>query len=287
MSLLAIIITLLAEQFLGSMEALRSYRWFERYTAWLRPHLPIGNLWDGPLGVITVLALPSLIFIYLFEVIHDFSALLGFVVSVLVLLYTIGPRYLKAQVEAYLDAANRGDQEATGWHAAELLGDEMPSEPMRLNRAIMEKIFYLANSRLFASLFWFVLLGPLGALLYRLSVELEEVYHHSNSGFGAAVWRLRYLFDWPSARVCGLAYALGGSFVDARDVWMSEGHHWEDANRGFLVTTGMGALRCRPDTDDADTGYRLDDVRESLALVQRTLLVYLALLSILILAGWS
>ncbi|MDZ7737260.1 MAG: hypothetical protein U5P41_15135 [Gammaproteobacteria bacterium] len=43
------------------------------------------------------------------------------------------------------------------------------------------------NVRLFAVLFWFAVLGPVGALLYRLTAELHKHYGDVHGGFADAL----------------------------------------------------------------------------------------------------
>jgi len=56
MTFLAILISLFAERFLGSMEDLRRYEGFLAFVRWVRDRLPTGGPWDGALGVVLVVA---------------------------------------------------------------------------------------------------------------------------------------------------------------------------------------------------------------------------------------
>ena len=192
-------------------------------------------------------------------------------------------------VEAFVDARERGDDESAAWHASELLGEEMPEGMNEQTQALMETILVEANDRLLAIMFWFVILGPVGAFLYRYVCTLKRDAQGEESDFTRSITRLHYILGWLPAHFTSLSYALGGSFVESMHYWRSEADKWEDHNRGILVTSGLGALRFHLDADneEVDKLCETDAVKETMALVRRAVLVFLSLLAVLILAGWS
>lgn len=287
MSLIVILFSLIIEHFFGSLEELRRFGWFDYFTAWIRGRLPAGGLWDGPLGVVIVVGLPVLAVALVGWALAEIWIVLGFLFSVAVLLYCFGPRDLEGEVEAYMDARERSDEESARWHATNLLGQEVPEDAAVRTQKIMETVLVQGHERILAIIFWFLLLGPLGALLYRLSRELEDQFHEEELGFGGYARRLNNILAWLPARLCGLSYALAGSFVDAMFYWRQEATKWLDENRGILVTTGFGALCFDPKSDDNSPEDEVDNVREAMALVRRAVLVWLSLLALLTLSGWN
>lgn len=288
MSLIAILISLLIERFLGSLESLRSFGWLQRYSRWLLAKLP-ENSWRGPLAVILILAGPTALVVLLGYALDDLAWLLGFIFSIVVLLYSIGPKDLEAEVEAYVDAMERGDDESANWHASELLCETVEHDNATKNRLIMECILYQAHERLLGVLFWFVLLGPMGALLFRLCSQLRDNQHDSDDDFHAAIERMHHILAWLPVRITALAYALGGSFVEAMHQWREEADSWDDRNRGVLVTAGLGAMRY---DSSADLGAEAESndcktalIGETMALARRAVLVFLMMLALLILSG--
>ena len=55
MALIAILISLMVERLLGSMEELRRFDWFHAYHRWAAAHLAQVRLLKGPLGVLLLL----------------------------------------------------------------------------------------------------------------------------------------------------------------------------------------------------------------------------------------
>lgn len=286
MSLITILVSLLAERFLGAPGELRHFGWFWRWDERVREWLPTAGPWQGAAAVVAVLAVPFILIALLGAWLADLWGLFGFIFAVLVLLYSFGPQDLEAQVEALIDARERDDEESARLHAADMLGDWVPADTRELTRAVMETIFVETHERILGVIFWFLLLGPAGGLLYRLATLLSARYRNEESEFGAAAWRLHQILAWVPVRLTALAYALSGSFVDAMQYWRDEAAKWRDMNRGILVCAGFGALRYEPAGEDlVATG--LEDIRATLSLARRTVVVWLAILGLFTLAGWA
>ncbi len=89
------------------------------------------------------------------------------------------------------------------------------------DRAMLHEEFcrFLISSyfeRLFAVLFWYLLLGPVGALFYHLAfLYRSRVWQHSATHEGELVLRLVYLLEWVPARLLALTFSLAGDFVGA------------------------------------------------------------------------
>jgi membrane protein required for beta-lactamase induction len=287
MLLIAIIISLVVERFLGSMEEFRRYGWFSRYADWLQGIFSSNPYLNGPGGVVLtllpLLALTAVLDAYLehlWVVLH-----LGF--SVLVLLFCFGPTDLEAEVEAYVDAQERGDEESACWHAAELLGGAPPEQSGLLNRRIIENILVEANERLLAVIFWFLLLGPTGALMYRLaSLLAREGSAREIIPISEAALRLHAILAWLPARMCALAYALAGSFVDALHAWRNQTGTWYETTPAVLIATGLGAMGYESDDEELESEHDTSMVHETLALIRRAVLVVLGAVALSILAGW-
>ncbi len=289
MSLIAILFALFIEHFLGSLEELRRFDWFAAFTDRVRGSLPEGRFWDGPLGVLLVIGLPVIGVGLVGYALGELWGLLGFLYAVLVLLYAFGPRDLEAEVEAFADARERNDEDSARWHAASLLGGEVPEESEARAKAIIETILVEAHERVLGIIFWFLLLGPVGAILYRLSRLLEARYREAEEGIGLAAWRLHYILAWIPSRLCAFSYALAGSFVDAMQRWRHEAWRSVDENRGALMSAGFGGLQYDPaEQEDGhpDQQVETENVRETLALVRRAAIIWLTVLAVFTLAGW-
>jgi membrane protein required for beta-lactamase induction len=293
MTFTIILICLIAERFLLDTLTWRNDRWFFRYTEWYRAQSLPNTLQQGTLGLITLLLLPLLAIALIQQVLN--GALWGFLdvaFALVVLLYTLGPKDLDQQVNEYVDAREHDDEQAARDIAGQLIDDEPPtSEPAR-SQAVAEAALQLANRRIVAVLFWFVLLGPLGAMLYRLASWLPKSDQAAQSlDYRLNALQLVHILDWLPARLTAFCYAIAGSFEDALYGWRSyqEQRHSEfsDSNTGILICTGSGAMRLTTLLDETQTGAQVYSYlpKAAMALIWRSLIVFMALLAFISLSG--
>ncbi len=286
MSLISILIALAIEIFYKAVDELRRYDWFYRYTDGFRARLA-GQAWaDGPLGVLLLIG--SVVFgVWLVDAMLDgVAAVFSFLFGIAVLVFTIGLRDLQQQVDHFLDAIEREDGEAACLYAEQLLGHEVSGNPAEVTRKVAQGVVVEANNRLFGVLFWFMLLGPMGAVLFRLSCELKKYLLNPDSGLAAAARDLYRIMIWPPARLVVLGFALAGSFVDTVSRWRSLGDLWRDDSETLLIESGLGAISHEPHEEHAANVPDVECVQQLMALVKRTLLVWLAALALLTLTGW-
>lgn len=296
MSLTIILICLLAERFLLDHQDLRQPDWFNRYSNWFdRQELP-DWMHQGTMGVITLLLPPLLCIALLQQLLGEaLFGIPGALFACLVLLYCFGPQDLDNQVNQLIEATDNGDDSQANAIARDLLADEPPTSDPLFTQAIAESVLEQANRRVFAVIFWFMLLGPSGALLYRLASlmpRLEAVGRET--GALLACNRLMHILDWAPARLTASAYAVAGSFEDALYGWrsLSERHADEFNNNasGILICTGTGALRLTTLLDQErgdEAGSSLHYIaKAAMGLVWRSLIVWILVLVFFTLAGW-
>ncbi len=287
MLLIAIILSLIAERFLGSMAELRRFGWFHRYARFVKQHgdrLPYLN---GPALVLLLLAPLLLLTGFIDYYLTNLWLLFGLGFAVLVLLFSFGPTDLEAEVEAFVDARGRGDEESAIWHATELLGEDIPTHSAQLTHRILDNILVEVNERLLAVVFWFVLLGPAGALMFRLIQQLAVEERGSSDDFADAAQRLHHLLAWVPARICALSYALAGSFIDAINGWRRVTAPWYETTRKVLIASGLGALRYQSgEIEEGNDAQNIAMIIETLTLAKRAFLVFISILALFTLAGW-
>ena len=288
MLLIAIVLSLVAERFLGSMAELRRFAWFRHYTGFVKSWLANQQYLNGSASVLLLLTPPLVITGLLDYYLTNLWFIFALVFAVLVLLLSFGPTDLEAEVEAFVDARERDDEESAIWHASELLGgEELPTHSAQLTLRIMDNILVAANERLLAVVFWFVLLGPAGALLFRLTQQLVQEEGEHDDDFAEAAQRLHHILAWLPARCCVLAYALAGSFVETMQAWRNETAQWPESNRQVLIAAGLGALRYeRGEIEENNSAQNHEMVTETLSLVRRAVLVFISIIALFTLAGW-
>ncbi len=284
MNLISILIALAVETFYRPIQELRRFNWFYRYSDSIYKRLE-GQGWrDGPLGIILVVG--SVVFgVWLVNaMLAGVAAVFSFLFGLAVLIYTLGPRDLAEEVKEFTEASERGDYEASEIVASRILGYDISGSPIEATRHVMEGILVQANVRLFGILLWFMLLGPVGAVLFRLSCELKNYTAHNENGYASAAVDLYRIMIWLPARLVVVGFALAGSFVDTVSLWKSFTEIWRTDSETLLIESGIGAISHEP--HDEEGSPDIEGVTQTMALVKRTLLVWLAALALLTLTGW-
>ncbi|WP_313495157.1 regulatory signaling modulator protein AmpE [Stenotrophomonas sp.] len=271
------------------MASLRDWRWFGRWLGWLRAQQV-----ESP-GRYTVLLaiLPCVLLVGLMQWIlaERLFGLPSLVFGVVLLALCWGPRDLDRDVEAVIDA-----EDAT---AAGLAVSKLQSAGGSLREdapGLVEATVVNALRRWFAPLFWFLLLGPLGAVLYRLlaqSAQGPQSVQLSSEERRAGDWLLAVL-EWPVAQLMTLSMALVGNFDTVFSAWRrAAGNRWA-LQLGFLAEAARASVGAElvEEAEEArlagqvPVDERYPELRDAMSLVWRTLLLWMALLALLVIAGW-
>ncbi|MGR8929115.1 MAG: adenosylcobinamide-phosphate synthase CbiB [Gammaproteobacteria bacterium] len=171
------------------------------------------------------------------------------VLSIIVLYFCIGARSLQQHAMAVYQALQQDDlmqaRQQVG-HIVSRQTENMSEADVR--RAAIESVLENGSDAVFAPLFWFALLGPFGALLYRFSNTLDAMWGYKNERyihFGWAAARLDDLLNWLPARLTALSYALLGNTRQALNCWRRHASLLESPNAGPVMAAGAGALNLR------------------------------------------
>lgn len=293
MALLVIVLSLFIERVWTSLVDLRSFSWFERLVDRVAGKAPSRSL-SGSLGVVAVMLLPLIAVVIVYAILANIIALLGFAFAVMVVLFSLGPRELEADVHHFLNAWEQGDMTKAQSDATHICGAAVePPDPRSLGRNVVEGILVAAHERWFGVIFWFAILGPLGALWYRLACVLRDkaLRTGEEGAFKDAALMMHHILAWIPVRLTLLSYALAGSFGDTLEALRKEDIGWKSDwlinNYVLLIHGGVGALQLEQElaadeTRVVDAGY----VRAALGLVLRALILAIVLLAIVTVGTW-
>lgn len=280
-----VLIALGVEFRLGNFDRYRDLSWFERYTSWLETRLAGHGFWYGPGGVLVTLLIPLALLGALVYLVAQVHFILGFLLSLLALVYSFGPPP-GSLVDDYADALGSDDDAACREILGRILDDDGAVDEAGQDR-VLSSIMLRAHEYLFAVVFWFLLLGAVGGLLYCLAANLARRHEKAEDGYAGAVRDLHNILMWPSARLLALGFALGGSLVSALESWRTVSGHTLDISREVIAVSGFGALHYDPaNGEDADKEVFIARLSETQALINRTLIVWLIVLGLMTIAGW-
>ncbi len=165
-----------------------------------------------------------------------------------------------------------------------------------ISRATIESVLENGNDAIFAALFWFLILGAPGVVLYRLANTLDAMWGYRNQRYHAFGWfaaRVDDGLNWVPARLTALTYALVGKTGQALYCWKTQAKQWKGFNPGVVMSAGAGALGlelggmaqyhgqvvARPLLGQGVQPNALD-IKRSVQLVQRSLWLWLIVIFI-------
>ncbi len=177
------------------------------------------------------------------------TGIFGTIFSTVVLYFAIAPRSLREHAERVANAFSASDLPAARRAVSMLVSrDTSRLDEEAVARATVESVLENGNDAIFAALFWFVVAGAPGALLYRLTNTLDAMWGYRNARynhFGWAAARLDDMLNFFPARMTALSYALLGHTRGALRCWQEQAAAWESPNAGPVMAAGAGALRVR------------------------------------------
>ncbi|KVT35324.1 adenosylcobinamide-phosphate synthase CbiB [Burkholderia ubonensis] len=172
--------------------------------------------------------------------------------------------------------------------------DTSAADEGALSRAAVESALENGNDAIFGALFWFVIAGGPGALMFRLANTLDAMWGYRTPRFltfGWAAARIDDLLNWVPARLTAASYALLGDTASAWRCWRTQARHWDSPNAGPVMAAGAGSLNVQlggPAVYHGELEHRpvlgagspasAAHIVAALSLVTRTLALWLALL---------
>ena len=230
----------------------------------------------------------------------------GVLFSVVLLYFVIAPRSLGEHAGRVAAAFAADDLPA----ARQAVGMMVSRDTSQLDeegvaRATVESVLENGNDAVFGALFWFVVAGAPGALLYRLSNTLDAMWGYRNeryNEFGRAAARLDDVLNFIPARLTASSYALVGHTRSALSCWRQQAAAWDSPNAGPVMAAGAGALQVRLGGAAIYHGVQEQrpalgcgnaavaaDIARAVRLVRHTLYLWLAVIAAgaLLMTGWQ
>lgn len=273
----------------------RQYQWADSFAGGVRRFFQGRSTWDSPWGILAVLAIPLLLVYFLDSVLNGgWLGFIGLLFSIGILAYCLRYQPLDDEVDKIILALENRDTAAASYLAEELLGKPVDSEK-DLVRQVCSALLVSVNERVFAVILWFVILGPMGALLYRLSWYYSHKSRYADGGFKSNMARLHAILNWLPARLLPVGYALAGSFDDALKGWKEvDARNIEDMatlNHAIIAHTGCSALNLQRYTQPQDkedpVELEVEAIQASHGLIMRAMLIWGIVIALLTLVGWS
>ena len=273
MNLIALLIGLAIERLATQIFHWRRMRWLDRIIDIGFRQADQVAIWPAVipvilLGIVLVLPVAGVIW-FLGDALAGFAYLL---LAVVVLFFSLGPHDIGEDVAAYCRALEADDDEQVHNAAKAIVEDDVPDDAVERTRLVEAAVCVQANNRLFAIVFWFVVLGPLAAWAYRVTdlIRRRAVFTAArDEDENGRIVRIRDaaemvhgLLAWIPARLTAVGYAAAGHMDEAIAALRAptEDHDLTTSKRNEALLARVGvaalALRDRPDESPGDRAIR-------------------------------
>ncbi|QNM95803.1 CobD/CbiB family protein [Chitinimonas koreensis] len=296
MTWLALVLALLLEQFRPVGRGNLFYGGYRGFAEMVERNFNAGEYQHGVVGWTIAVAVPAVLAGLVWGGLYLLHPLLAWLFGLGVLWVTMGFRQFSSAFTGVADALKEGDLDT----ARELLGGWTRESTRTLSenevaRVAIEQGLIDAYRHVFGPMFWFVVLGPAGAVAYRAATILQLKWgardRRLGGRFGLFAERVAAVIDWLPSRITAASFAVVGDFEDAVYCWRQQAERWTSEAYGILLAAGAGAIgvklgmplhqdytvKFRPELglgEDADA----DMLASAVGLVWRTLLFWLALI---------
>ncbi len=167
---------------------------------------------DFWLGFVLLVAVPCALFGLIYIIAADlFGGAAMLLLGTAALFFAFGRTDFPTLMQRFLGRCRAGDHSGASLILESLAGDAEAESAETFGRIAGRLLGYEGFQRWFPAAFYFVLLGPIGAVTYRL-IQL------SSKDRSVPVGSLRHLVDWLPSRLLLITFALAGNFDQTRSL---------------------------------------------------------------------
>ena len=170
----------------------------------------------------------------------------GWLFSIIIACLAIGGKSLKDHALQVVGALQQGDLNKARQKVSYIVSrDTSELDEQGISKSTIESVLENGSDAVFSALFWFLVAGAPGVLLYRLSNTLDAMWGYRNAKyeyFGKFSARVDDILNWVPARLTALTYLLVGNSRKGWQCWRQQAKHWYSPNAGVVMATGAGAL---------------------------------------------
>jgi adenosylcobinamide-phosphate synthase len=302
MKFLALACALLLEQAWPLRRGNPLYAAFERYADYLERQFNGLQTTHGMIAWFVAVLPLALLTLGTYVLLCEANALLAMAWSVAVLYVAMGFRRFSHCFTEIAQALREQNINT----ARDVLGRwrGVPADELHaaeISRVAIELGLLQAHRYVLGPIFWFVVLGPVGPVVYRmadlLAARWGQLMEPEKRAFAFFAERAFFWIDWLPARITAASFAIAGNFEDAIYCWRTQAAGWGRGAEGVVLTSGAGALGVklggvlreegmlnqRPDLGIGDE-VDVEDLRSVVGLIWRALVLWLFLLLLISLA---
>jgi len=245
-----LLLAVVLDYFLGDPKKWHPLAGFGRLAAWLELHMRKTDFAGEPAAVmrakgaaaVTFLIVPCILLSAALAAIP----LWGSAFQIMLVYFALGATSLARHARTVSDALKANDLDQARFNVGMIVSrDTVDMQAADVSKAAIESVLENGSDAIFAAIFWFLLLGAPGIVMYRLANTLDAMWGYRSTRylhFGWAAARFDDLLNWLPARLTALTYTLLGNRRLAWRCWHSQAKHWYSPNAGPVMAAGAGAL---------------------------------------------
>jgi len=260
MSFISVLFALLLEQARPLQRGNLIHAAMRSWVRWCTRSFDAGKPTHGWLAWAAAVLVPALSALVIYWLLDKYAGWpLALLWSALVLYAALGFRQFSFHFTQIRDALANGDDAL----ARRLLADWQKQDVKDVARTVVvgqviEVSVLAAHRHVFGVLAWFSVLaafglGPVGAVLYRLSEFVVRYWHHQSEldhqpvsvaleDSSSMAWQW---IDWLPARVTAISFSVMGNFEEAVDSWRRYAQRAKASNDGIVLVATAGAINVR------------------------------------------
>ena len=166
------------------------------------------------------------------------------------LYFCLGLRSLRDHNLPIADALARNDLPDARLLTARIVSrDTTSASEIELTKASAESLLENGNDAVFGTLFWFIVAGGPGAVLFRMANTLDAMWGYRTARmlqFGRTAARIDDALNYLPARLTALSYVLLAPGLQGKlrawRCWRAQAPAWSSPNAGPVMSSGAGAL---------------------------------------------
>lgn len=281
MSLIVLLAALALTLLWREGEKLHHFQWLRAYFAKFQPFLNETKGLQFYAGYTILLLAPAILLWSFLAILHFYSLVVIVTLTGIIAVWLSLKRPpLEKDYEAYLLALKHQDLDALSRSAEKYLGTDKPNDIAHLSHRVTARMFIQANEGLFAVIFWFLILGPAGALAYRIIVESKQIASPEIAGL-ATKWQT--WLDYIPARFVSLSFSLMGNFIAVMNCLGKYLTAAANQNNILLSQSGVSALNAP--LDEAQM-ISAEEHEEGIYLIHRALIAWLVIVALMVVVNW-
>jgi AmpE protein len=280
MTFIVTLVGLLIERFFD-WSHLRHWSWYMAYQraithkiASKSPYLALA------MTIVPVLILVALLDYLLQDWLYGFLRL---VFDIVVFIYCLGPKDLWADAFACTTALGQPDADQAAEKIKTSFGvTNNNTYSQSLHKHLLNNLFIEANRRVFAVVFWFVVLGPVGSVMYRAVTLSASDFPNDDidPSLAQSARSVEAALNWLPIRIFTFLFALGGHFAKVLSFWRKHVMRGLDSNEVLLMECGVAALGSDEQGSMPEDG---SVERSAISLLDRAFVITLVIIAIMVL----